>query len=311
MLQVMGHVNLPKVGNGGFDHADVCLTTGHVYVANTAADQVDMFDGEALTPIRSISNCAYGSGVLYGSAMEWMFAAARGSGKLLVLDAMTGDLLREVEVGPKPNGIAWDPTRRRALVADVESYDARCVDPSSREIVAMAPLLGRPRWCVYDAKRDCYWVNIMNPFVVQGLAAGDLTPVATLRVGARGPHGLALDPQSDRLFIACDDARLIVINAVNGVELADTQLAGSPDAIWLNERFGRLYVGIGDPGCVQVVDTTTFAVAETIVTEMGAHTLTFDELRQRLYVFLPNSSRAVVYAEGKEGPAVRTDRTFA
>jgi hypothetical protein len=38
-------------------------------------------------------------------------------------------------------------------------------------------------------------------------------------------------------------------------------------------------------------------MAETVPTEEGAHTLTFDESRQRLYVFLPRSGRAAIYAE--------------
>ncbi len=59
----------------------------------------------------------------------------------------------------------------------------------------------------------------------------------------------------------------------------------------------RLYVAIGQPGVVQVVNTQTMALAEEVQTEEGAHTLTFDESRQRLYVFLPRSGRAAIYAE--------------
>lgn len=74
--------------------------------------------------------------------------------------------------------------------------------------------------------------------------------------------------------------------------------AGTPDAIWHNHRTARLYVAIGDPGVIDVVNTAAMAIDEQIATEAGAHTTAFDVLRQRLYVFLP-SCRVAVYEESE------------
>ena len=44
-LLLIGHVALPKhEGKGAFDHAAVHAASGHVYVAHTANDAVDIFD---------------------------------------------------------------------------------------------------------------------------------------------------------------------------------------------------------------------------------------------------------------------------
>ncbi|HLZ09430.1 MAG TPA: hypothetical protein VKT80_12620, partial [Chloroflexota bacterium] len=75
-------------------------------------------------------------------------------------------------------------------------------------------------------------------------------------------------------------------------------IAGEPDAIWLNRKSNRLYVAIGKPGVIDIVDTAALAVVEQIQTEEGAHTTAFDPVRERLYVFLPRSCRAAVYVEG-------------
>lgn len=204
MFRTAGYVNILQrnaslLPRSRFDHADVCLTTGQVFVAHTAADQIEQFDGVALTHTQSIPGCSEGSGVLYAPETEWILAAARGEGKLLVLDALSGAIRRQITVGPKPNGIAWDPTRRHALVANIKTLNAYCIDPATGQTLAIANLPGRPRWCVYDQTRDCYWVNILEPAVVQGLSASDLSPVASLSTGAKGPHGLALDRTKDRL----------------------------------------------------------------------------------------------------------------
>ncbi len=74
-------------------------------------------------------------------------------------------------------------------------------------------------------------------------------------------------------------------------------IAGPPDVLWLNAPRQRLYIAMGSPGVVQVLDTRTMTLTEAVQTEEGAHTLTFDEDRQRLFVFLPRSGRAAVYNE--------------
>ena len=41
------YVDLPSHQQGGFDHADIHLESGRVYVAHTANGTVEVIDGEA------------------------------------------------------------------------------------------------------------------------------------------------------------------------------------------------------------------------------------------------------------------------
>ena len=59
----------------------------------------------------------------------------------------------------------------------------------------------------------------------------------------------------------------------------------------------RLYVAIGDPGVIEVFDTKPLRRQETIATELGAHTLSFDATRNIVCAFLPGSHRAAVYRD--------------
>jgi hypothetical protein len=91
-----------------------------------------------------------------------------------------------------------------------------------------------------------------------------------------------------------------------GRELAHVAIAGEPDFIWHNADRNLLYVAIGRPGLIDVIDTGSMRRVEQVATEEGAHTAAFDRTRQRLYVFLPHSCRAAVYEEARaEAPAVR------
>jgi hypothetical protein len=67
--------------------------------------------------------------------------------------------------------------------------------------------------------------------------------------------------------------------------------------IFFNAALSRLYVAIGDPGVIEVFDTSPLRRHETIVSEAGAHTLSFDAIRNIVCAFLPASHRAAVYRD--------------
>jgi DNA-binding beta-propeller fold protein YncE len=285
----------PHAPGGGFDHGDVDLETGRVFIAHTAAGTVEIVDGERGMHTGTIPGCREASGVLCAQEDRLVFAAARGAGKILVIAAGSNDVIGEVAVGPKPNGLAWDPGRRRLLAADVQDFRARLIDPQRRAVVAETLLPGRPRWCVYDRDRDRFLVNIREPACVAVLDANSAAVRTLLPVSSAGPHGLDLDLEHGRAFVACDGGKVLVLDLETGRELAAVAIEGEPDAIWYNPDRSHLYVAIGQPGVLDVVDTREPALVQRVTTEAGAHTTAFDRARQRLYVFLPRSCRAAAY----------------
>ena len=96
---------------------------------------------------------------------------------------------------------------------------------------------------------------------------------------------------------ACDDGVLFAIDAATGRVLADVSLSGAPDVVFLHPRSGHLYVAIGDPGVIDVLDIGIMRRKETVSTESGAHTLALDRQRSKLYAFLPASHRAAVFGD--------------
>jgi hypothetical protein len=112
-----------------------------------------------------------------------------------------------------------------------------------------------------------------------------------------GPHGLDLDVARRRLFCACDAGVLVEVDADTGRLVAEAPIAGVPDVVFFNPALGRVYVAIGDPGVIDVFDTAPLRRHETIATEVGAHTLSFDASRSVVCAFLPASHRAAVYRD--------------
>jgi len=292
-------VHVPPYRDSAFDHGDVHLATGRIFVAHTAAGTVEVVDGAGHVHLRTIPGCPEASGVLCLQEEDIVFAAARAGGRVLVVDASTLAVRRELGSGPRPNGLAWDARRRRLLAADVEELDARLLNPATGEVVGRVGLPGRPRWCVYDREGDRFLVNIREPACVALLSPEPFALAGSWPVGWAGPHGLDLDADGGRAFVACDGGAVAILDLGSGAQLAAVPIAGVPDAAWYNAARRLLYVAIGDPGVVDVIDTAGCRLRERVTTEAGAHTTAFDAARQQLAVFLPGTCRVALYREAE------------
>ena len=82
-----------------------------------------------------------------------------------------------------------------------------------------------------------------------------------------------------------------------GAVLGSVALPGEPDVIMHAPELDRLYVAVGSPGTVSVVDDQTFDTLETVVTGPGAHTMSWDPDRRMLYAFRPESMDVAVFVE--------------
>ena len=168
---------------------------------------------------------------------------------------------------------------------------------ASHTLVAEVPVAGRTRWAVFDAARAAFCVNIAAPPWIQVVDAGTRLVTRTIPVAATGPHGLDLDAGRRRLFCACDDGALVEVDLETWAPATRATLSGAPDVIFFNARLRHLYVAVGEPGVIDVLDTESWRRIETMPTERGAHTLAFDARHDTIYAFLPESHRAAVYQD--------------
>lgn len=304
-LEHIGYIDLPPhAKRGGFDHAAVHCGIGRLYLAHTANDSLDVIDCRDHRYIHSIPDLRGVAGVLVSEDRNLIFTSNRGEHTVGILSAATGDLLEEVRVGIGPNGLAYDPGRNLLLAANVGdpaipgSQTVSMVDVEALSLLGYSPVPGRTRWAVFAAKTEAFYVNIADPPQTVVIEAEHPDHVhRTFPIPAVGPHGLDIDPQTHRLFCACDAKMLFALDAWTGRVFSENQLSGVPDVIIFNAALGHLYVAIGDPGVIEVFDAEPLRRLQTVQTERGAHTIGFDPIRNTVYAFLPETHRAAIYRD--------------
>ena len=90
--------------------------TGHVYVAHTANDAVDVIDIGAQRYVRSIPDLPAVAGALIAEP-DLVFTSNRGENTVGLFTTADVSRVDKIAVGVRPNGLAYDPRRARLLVA--------------------------------------------------------------------------------------------------------------------------------------------------------------------------------------------------
>jgi len=304
-LRQLGFIDLPAHAKaGGFDHAAVHQPTGRIYVAHTANDAVDVIDIDTQKYVASIPGLTAVAGALVADDGDLVFTSNRGENTIGIFAPSEAPRVDKIGVGVRPNGLAYDRQRARLLSAHVGdpavagSCTVSVIDVRARKRIVDLPVAGRTRWTVYDRTADAFYVNIADPPQIVVVNAGD--PIGIRRVvpiSHAGPHGLDLDVARRRLYCACDAGVLLEIDADSGDVVATEPIGGVPDVVFFNPTLDRMYVAIGEPGVIEVFDTSRLRRHETVATEAGAHTLAFDARRNVVCAFLPATHRAAVYAD--------------
>jgi len=164
-LTRVGFIPIPAGAQAGFDHADVYQAGRRMYVAHTGADRVDVLDCAQHRFLRSLPGLPGVAGVLVGENDDLLFTSDRDAARISVFRCSDEQLLGRVEVGPHPNGLAYDRRRRRLYAFNLgeplgENCTASVVDVDSLQTIEEIPLPGRPRWALYDEERDHIYSNI-------------------------------------------------------------------------------------------------------------------------------------------------------
>src|SRR5262247_2690725 len=302
-LKKAGFIPIPTGKQPGFDHADVyrCQpSTARLYVAHTGADRIEVVDCVSNTYLHSLPRVPGVAGILIDSEQDFLFSSDRGCARASIYRCSDEALLGRVEVGDRPNGLAYDPARRRLFVfniGDPPGVDCTIsvVKVDAMQVVATISLPGRPRWAVYDPATEHVYANIQKPAEIVVLDPTELQITSAIKIPVAGPHGLAI--AGERLFCAADGEALVALHRDTGAVLGSVALPGEPDVVMHDRELARLYVAIGSPGVVSVIDDQRLETLQTVSTESGAHTIAWNPDTRTLYALLPRSGGAAVFVE--------------
>ena len=215
------------------------------------------------------------------------FATASGDDTVGIFDLSNNRLLKKVPGGVDPDAIVYDEKLRLIYAADHDGKTGTLIDPVAMTVVATVPLGGVAEYAqadpqsglIYQNLQDINELVVVDPqkqLVVQRYKLGDGT----------GPSGLAFDAANRRLFSACDNKKLVVLNADTGQIVATLPIGSGVDGAAYDPEQRRVYTsnGAGSMTVIQQDSADSYRVLEDAPTHFGGHSVTIDPATHRIYV---------------------------
>jgi DNA-binding beta-propeller fold protein YncE len=295
-LKTVGTIEIPNSVGSSFDHAAVDPKTRRIFVAHTGRNCVEVIDHDNRRHLAKLPGFPEAAGVVADDGI--VLVTNRGAASLAWVDATSLETRAVFKTGPKPNGVAIAAPQRLAIAASIgdasQGPKLHVLALDGRQQYSI-DLPGAPRWCVTDAAFTRVFLAIREPSMVVVARLPDLRTVEHWKLSPGGAHGLDIDHKRGRLYVACDDAVLVEVNANSGETSNEWPLAGAPDVTFVNPTTGTVHVAIGKPGLVQSIDPRTGTSVQTM-TGAGAHT-TAIVVPDRLYVFSPAHGGALAFSD--------------
>jgi DNA-binding beta-propeller fold protein YncE len=290
-LKTVGVIEIPDAADSEFDHGAFDPATRRVFVAHTGRDRIEVIDHDAGKHIATLPGFSEAAGVVADGGT--VLVTNRGAASLAWLDARSLETRAVFKTGPRPNGVAIVPQQGLAIVAAIgDEHNGSRLEVFSRDGRHHAlDLPGRPRWCVTDAAGKRVFLAIREPSMILVATLPELGAVEHWRLPSGGAHGVDIDHQRNRLYVACDDGALVEVDIGSGAASHQWPIAENPDVTFFNPSTGLVHVAIGKPGMVETIDPRTGTNSRT-VTAAGAHTTAF-VAPDRLYVFSPSHRGAL------------------
>jgi DNA-binding beta-propeller fold protein YncE len=163
-------------------------------------------------------------------------------------------VISRTRAGAFPDGLAYDPVRRRVFVSDKTGGVEVVVDRRSR-VVGTVPLGGEAGNVKYDAGTGRMLVAVAGREQLVSIDPARLRVVVrTPLPGCTGAHGLQLDMSRRLAFVACEsNAKLLVVDLKRRRVTQTLAVGDGPDVLALDTSLHRLYVA-AESGVVAVFD---------------------------------------------------------
>jgi YVTN family beta-propeller protein len=214
------------------------------------------------------------------------FATSGGNNNVVVFDPKTLKTTGAIAVGSKPDGALYDPVSHRVFTFNAGSKDTTVIDVASGTVDGTIPLGGKPEFAVIDGKGHIF-DNIEDTSEIVEIDTKAMTVLKRWPLApCTEPSGLAYDSAHARLFAACDNEMMAVVNATTGKVVTTVPTGKGADGAVFDPKARDILIPEGGDARLSVIHEVTpdtYKLVENVPTQRGARTIEIDPASGRIY----------------------------
>jgi DNA-binding beta-propeller fold protein YncE len=276
--------SVPLGAPDGWDYLYFEPQSHRVYVAHST--EITVVDGRSGDLVGRVTGIAGVNGVTAIPQLRKGYTDSRGSKAAVAFTLDTLKVTREIAADTDTDALIYEPATRRIFVMNGDGMDTTVIDATDDKPVATIALQGKPEFAVADAQGHVF-VNITDKREIVKIDARTATIQARWPIpSCEGPHGLAMDRDSRRLFSSCVNSLLVVVDADSGHLIASLPIGRGTDAAAFDPKRKLVFSSNGE-GTLSIIREQSpdqYVSLGQIPTKPFARTMTLDPDSGRLYL---------------------------
>ena len=276
---------IPIGGEGGWDILTIDSEAGRLYLSH--ATKVVVVDLDHNNLVGEIGDTPGVHAFMPVPELQRGFSSNGKESKSSVVDLTTRKTLSKIETGQNPDAIAYEPERSEVYVFNHTGNSATVIDAKHAKVVATIPLGGSPEFAVADANMDRIYCNIEDKSEVAVIDVAKHEVIARWPVApGTEPSGIALDAVHHRLFSACHNTMMAMLDTDTGKVIATVPIGAGVDGCAFDEKTQLAFASCGE-GVTTIAKEESpdkLSVVQTLKTERGARTIALDPKTHRIYL---------------------------
>ena len=294
---------IPIGGEGGWDYLSVDAAARRLYVSHATKVVVVDLDKDAV--VGEIAPAPGVHGIAVAPDLGRGFVSNGRTDTVSIVDLKTLRVVSSVKTGANPDAILYEPSRREVYAFNHTGHSVTVFDAGTGDVRVTIGLPGVAEFAVLDPKAARVYVNVEDTSQIAAIDIATHRIVATWPLApGEEPTGLAFDPEGRRLFAACGNERLVMLDATAGRVLASVPIGPGADGAAFDPGTGLAFASSSD-GTLTVAHPEgpdKLSLVQTLATPKRSRTMTLDPKTHRLYV------AAADFAPPTTGPDSRPQR---
>jgi hypothetical protein len=288
---ILREIALPEAT--GWDYLAVDAKARLLYISDNSGALAFDLDAEKLVGRIPPQPFASGVGFVHGVAIAEEFNRGFLSHEMPP-SVLIFDLATRAQIGVTPtdagtDAVIYDPASKRIFTFNGKQagiQDATVIDAATGNWIANIPLAGRPEFPAVD-EHGSLFVNLASTSEIARIDTRALKVTAVWHLTkCEHASGLAIDRSHRRLFAACDNALIAMIDADKGEVISTVRSGEGTDAIVFDPGTGYAISSNGE-GTITVAHEDSpdkLTLLENVKTRPSARTLALDPSTHRLYL---------------------------
>lgn len=273
-------------GDGGFDYIVADSDGRRLYIARSGKinPRLLAFDLDSLKQVGELDDIN-AHGAVVDPANHHGFASSK---PLTMFDSTSMAALKNITVDGSPDGLTLDAAAHRLYVLSHSAPNITAIDTADGSVIGTVNLDAAVEETASDGHGHLY-VALEDKDAVGVVDATTMTVTARYPLAGQGgtPAGLALDPRSRVLFVACrNPAVMVMMNADTGAIITTIPIGAQNDGVLFDPATNEALAATGD-GHLSVIKEDgpdKFSVEQTLTTIAGARTIALDKKTGHIFL---------------------------